>query len=430
MLRIYNARIINPAGEYSGRGEVLIDRQGKIAAIGERVQAPENCAALDAGEKLLLPGLIDMHCHLREPGQEYKETIASGTRAAAMGGFTGVACMPNTDPVADTPAVVRLILEKARTEGVGHVYPIGCISKGMRGEELAEMHALHEAGAVAMSDDGRPVMDSHLMHMALKYAASFDLLLISHCEDLSLVAGGSLNEGYTATVMGLAPIPRAAEEVMVARELLLAESLGTRVHIAHVSTRAGVELIRSAKARGVRASAETCPHYFSGTDALAEGFNTFAKVNPPLRTPEDVEAIKAGVADGTLDVVATDHAPHHIDDKNVEFEKAMNGISGFETALALAYTNLVLPGVLDMDTLVQRMAARPAALLGVPGGRLSAGVDADLVLFDPAAAWTVDSQKFVSKGKNTPFNGFELRGRVTHTFVGGEAIVEDGALTR
>lgn len=426
MILIKNANIINPAGSYAGKGDILL-HEGAVLEVGPFLPNLD-ADVYDARGKYALPGLVDMHCHLREPGYEYKETIATGTRAAALGGFTSVACMPNTLPVADNPAVIRYIYEKAKQANAARVYPIGCISKGQAGEELSEMAALQEAGAVALSDDGKPVSNPQLMRMALKYAAGFDILLISHCEDLALVAGGQLNEGYTSTVTGLKPNTRAAEEVMIAREILLAESLGCRVHIAHVSTEGGVSLLRYAKARGVQVSAETCPHYFCATDKLALDFDTNAKVNPPLRTPKDVEAVIAGIQDGTLDAIATDHAPHHLDEKRVEFDKAANGISGLETALSLAYTKLVLPGLLNLDTLVQRMAIAPAQLLGISGGTLSPGTPGDVVLFDPQATWTVDPQAFASKGKNTPFAGWELQGKVTHTFVNGEAVVVDGAL--
>jgi dihydroorotase len=423
-LIIKNANIINPRGAYKGAGDILISG-GRIQRIAESIDAAD-AEVLDAGGLTALPGLIDMHCHLREPGYEYKETIATGTRAAARGGFTAVACMPNTDPPADTPAVIEYILNKAEKEGAVRVFPVGCITRGQQSKELTDMAALKDAGAIALSDDGMPVADSHIMHMALKYAKGFGILLISHCEDLALVSGGVMNEGYWSTLLGLKPITRAAEEAMVAREITLARALNTRVHIAHVSTQGGIDLIRAAKASGVQVTAETCPHYFSATDALADGFNTNAKVNPPLRTDRDVAAVKAALKDGTLDCIVTDHAPHHVDQKNVEFSLAANGISGFETAFSLAYTNLVKTGVLTLEELVLRMSSMPAEILGIEGGVLAEGALADVTLVDENAAYVIDPADFVSKGKNSPFGGFAVSGRVVHTVAGGKIAVRAG----
>ncbi len=423
-LLIKNANIINPMGDYKGIGDVMIV-DGCIEGISKSI-ASDDAIVIDATGKSLMPGFVDIHAHLREPGYEGKETIATGTRAAAAGGFTTVACMPNTLPLADEPSVIEFIRNKAAIDGVVRVLPIGCISKGQLSERLTDMGALKAAGAIALSDDGRPVTNSHIMHMAMKYAKNFDILLISHCEDLELVNDGVMNEGYWSTLLGLKPITRSSEDVMIAREVSFAETLNTKVHIAHVSTKGGVEIVRDAKRRGVDVTAETCPHYFSATDEMADGFNTFAKVNPPLRAKEDVEAIKQGLKDGTLDCLATDHAPHKFDDKNVEFNMAANGISGFETAFSLAYTNLIKQGVLSMDDLVVRMSYNPAKRLGVEGGVLTVGVQADITIVDENASYVIDAQKFESKGKNTPFDKMQVYGKVTHTVVGGEVIVCDG----
>lgn len=426
-LLIKRATIINPKGAYRGQGDILIGGN-VIERIAPSVDA--DCeTVIDAAGLTALPGLVDMHCHLREPGYEYKETIATGTRAAARGGFTTVACMPNTDPAADTPAVIEYILHKARTEGAVRVCPVGCITRGQKGELLTDMGALKAAGAVALSDDGLPVKSGHMMHMALKYAKNFGILLISHCEDQGLVNGGVMNEGYWSTLLGLKPITRAAEEVMVAREVLLAEALCTRVHIAHVSTRGAIDIVRHAKFRGVRVTAETCPHYFAATDAFADGFDTNAKVNPPLRTDEDAAAVKAALKDGTLDCIVTDHAPHHTDEKEVEFNAAANGISGFETAFSLAYTHLVKAGILALDELALLMSFNPASVLGVEGGVLQEGRRADITIVDEKAEYVIDTGEFVSKGKNSPFGGQKVTGRVVHTVAGGRLVVESGRLT-
>ncbi len=416
---VKNGTVINPLGK-GGRLDVLIEG-GKIISIGESLSAT-GATIVDAAGKHVFPGFVDMHAHLREPGFEFKETIASGTRAAAAGGFTAVACMPNTKPVTDNEAVVKFILEKARAEGAVRVLPIAAITKGSLGKELTEMGMLREAGAVAFSDDGKPVDNPRTMELALRYAKNFGALLISHCEDKALAEGGAMNEGPVATRLGLPGIPATAESLMVAREILLAEELHTRVHIAHVSAAASVELIRQAKARGVAVSAETCPHYFAATDALVEGYSTATKVNPPLRGEADRLAIIQGLRDGTIDAIATDHAPHHIDDKDVEYNLAAFGISGFETAFALAYSYLVQPGLLTLEEVVRRMSAVPAALLGVPCGTLAEGAPADLCVADLNEEWMVDAKKFVSKGRNTPFDGWKLTGRITDTVAAGKLV--------
>jgi len=413
---IKNGTLVNPRG-LSGKYDVLVE-DGVVASIAPaiEVQADE---VIDAQGCWVMPGFIDMHCHLREPGQEYKEDIATGTLAAAYGGFTGVACMPNTKPVNDDKTVTSYILTRAKEVGSARVYPVASITKGLKGEELTEMGILLEQGAVAFSDDGRPVADSNRMRLALQYAKNFNALLISHCEDISLVGEGVMNEGYWSALCGLKGITRVAEENMIARELLLAEAYDARIHIAHISTEGGVELLRHAKARGVRATGETCPHYFSATDEWCTSYDTNTKMNPPLRTDRDVEAIKRGLADGTIDVLATDHAPHHIDEKNVEFNIALNGIVGFETAFSLAVTNLINTGVLTPEQLVERLSAKPAELLGVEGGKLAEGAPADITIADPAASIVYSGEDLHSKSKNSPFLGKPYQGKVLLTMMGG-----------
>lgn len=406
--------------------DILIE-DGKIIEIGKDLEVT-NADLIDAKGKFVLPGLVDAHCHLRDPGFEYKEDIESGTESAAMGGFTSIACMPNTNPVIDNESVVSYIINKAKSDGVVNVYPIGAISKGLKGEELAEIGELKFAGAVAISDDGNPVKSSSLMKKALQYASMFDITVISHCEDMDLSGEGVINEGFQSTAMGLKGIPSAAEEVAVSRDLILAEYTNTPVHIAHVSTALSVELIRNAKKRGVKVTAETCPHYFVLTEDACENFNTLAKVNPPLRTKKDVEAVIEGLKDGTIDIIATDHAPHHIDEKNVEFNLAANGIVGFETALPLAITYLVNPGYLSMVDLVNKMCVNPAKILGLNKGIVEVGRTADLTIIDVNEEYIVDVQKFKSKSKNSPFQGFKLKGRVYHTIVGGEIVVREKVL--
>ena len=398
----------------------LLISDGKIAAIAKGIAPKEGQMVIDAEGRYLLPGMIDMHCHLREPGYEYKEDIESGTRAAVKGGFTSVCCMPNTNPVTDNEGTLLLIQKKAEEAGYSKVYPICAVTKGLRGEELSEMGKLQEAGAVAFSDDGRPVERAGMMRNALRYAKSFDALIISHCEDYSLVDGGVMNESANSALFGLSPNTRAAEEVMIAREIILAQTYDTRVHIAHVSTRYGVQMVRDAKARGIQVTCETCPHYFALTDDAIEGFNTYAKVNPPLREKEDVDAIIEGLRDGTIDAIVTDHAPHHKDEKECEFDKAANGISGFETALPLCYEKLVEPGYLSMMQLMEKLCYNPAQILKLPYTRIQQGSGADLILFDHQSRWKVEEETLVSKGKNTPFLGETMHGEVVYAFVDGK----------
>ncbi len=422
-LLIKNGHIVDPKTGTDGVYDLLaVD--GKIAEIAKSLDE-EGCEIIDATGKHVLPGLIDAHCHLRDPGFEYKEDIESGTRSAAMGGFTSVACMPNTNPVADNEAVIKYIINKAKQEGYVNVYPIGAISKGQKGEELAEIGELKFAGAVAVSDDGKPVRSPSLMKKALQYASMFDITVISHCEDLDLAEEGVMNEGYMSTILGLKGIPAAAEETMVARELILSEYTGVPIHIAHVSTALSVELIRNAKKRGVKVTCETCPHYFSLTENACEGYNTNAKVNPPLRTAEDVKAIIEGIADDTIDIIATDHAPHHRDEKTVEFSLAASGLVGFETALPLALTYLVKPGIISISKLVEKMSLNPAKILSIYKGTLEVGSAADITIADLEDEYTVDISKFQSKSKNSPFDGMRLSGSVWGTIVNGRVIVSD-----
>ena len=422
---IKNGRVIDPANNIDKVCDVLV-RDGKISKIGDKLDA--DATVIDASGKIVSPGLVDMHVHLRDPGQEYKEDIVTGTLAAAFGGVTSVACMPNTEPVCDNEAVVTYIINKAKKEGYADVYPVGSVSKGLMGKELSPMGEMKFAGAVAVSDDGKPVSDSGLMRRAMEYAKMFDMRVISHCEDLPLANEGYMNEGAVATAMGLRGISRASEEVMVSRDILIAEAIGTPVHIAHISTRGSVELIRQAKARGVDVTCETCPHYFALTEKACEDFNTNAKMNPPLRTDDDVLAIKEGLRDGTIDCIVTDHAPHHIDEKNCEFGYAKNGITGLETSLGLAIKHLVNEGVLTLSQLIEKMSLNPSRILNITKGTLSEGAIADIAIFDPESKWTVEAKKLHSKSKNMPYEGFELYGKPEYVILGGKIIINKGEL--
>lgn len=389
---------------------------GKIAELAEHLEGE----GVDCTGLTIFPGLIDMHVHLREPGFEKKENIESGSRAAVKGGFTQVCCMPNTKPVTDNKVVVSYIKNRAREVGLCKVNPIGAITEGQEGKNLAAIGAMKAAGAVAVSEDGKSVVATNLMANAMLYAADFGLKCLCHCEDASLVDGGVVNEGYYSTLTGLKGSIRAAEDIIIAREICLAESLSLPVHICHVSTYSGVQLIREAKARGVQVTAETCPHYFTLTDEVIATFDTNTKVNPPIRAERDRLAIIEGLKDGTLDCIVTDHAPHHEDDKNVEYALAAFGISGLETSFALSYTQLVKGGVLTLSELADKMSANPAAILNLQGGTLEVGAPADLTIVDLNKAWTIDPKDFVSKGKNTPFAGREVYGRVKYTVVDGD----------
>ncbi len=397
---------------------------GKIVKMREGLKE-EADKVIDASGKMVLPGLIDIHCHLRDPGYEYKEDIKTGSRSAAKGGFTGIVAMPNTKPVVDNKSVVEYILNKAEKESVVHVYQAGTISKDLEGKELSEMGRMKEAGIVAVTDDGKPVMDSGLMKKAMIYADMLKIPVISHAEDLTLLEGGAMNEGFTATCLGIKGITRAAEETMTSRDIILAKITGTPVHITHVSTKNAVEMIRTAKKQGVKVTADSCPHYFSLTDKACEGFNTNAKMNPPLREEEDRLAIIEGLRDGTLDMIGTDHAPHHRDEKNCEFDKALNGIVGFETAFALAYQILVEENGFHIKDLVKLMSYQPSNLLGIEGGKLAEGKKADIILIDCSKDWICDPDSFVSKSKNSPFSGWNFHVKVTDVIVNGKIVIEN-----
>lgn len=406
--------------------DILIENN-IIAKIGKDINDTAD-KLIEAKGLTIMPGLVDMHVHLREPGYEYKEDILSGSRAAVKGGFTSIACMPNTNPVCDNESIVNYIVDKANAAGYAKVYPIGAITKGSKGEELPEMYKMKKRGIVAASDDGHPVSSGNTMRKAMEYAKTIDLLLISHCEDLDLAAGGFVNEGYNSTITGLKGISRVSEEIMVSREILLAETLNTRIHIAHISTKGSVELIRQAKRRGVKVTAETCPHYFAVNDDVILTFDPFTKVNPPIREENDRLAIIEGIQDGTIDVIATDHAPHHLDEKRVEYALAMNGISGLETAFSLAYTYLVKSGAINIVKLVELMSIKPAMILGLGSKAIEEGAVADLVIVDTESQYQIDTAKFISKGKNSPFNGYDVQGRVEFTIVDGKTLVEKGQI--
>lgn len=422
---IRGARVVDPAWGLDGLRDIAVEN-GRVLAV-ERSIDPGSRPVLDAGGLCALPGLIDIHVHLREPGFEYKETVATGTRAAAAGGFTGVACMPNTNPVNDDPGVTRSIIGKARAEGVCRVYPVGAISRGLRGEELSDMGELARAGCVAVTDDGKPVSSAFLMRRALEYAKGFGLTVISHCEDLDLAAGGSMNEGAVSSLLGLPAIPAEAEEVMAARDILLARRTGARLHLAHLSTRGSVALLRRAKRLGLRVTGETAPHYFTLTDDAVRSFDAVFKMNPPLREASDMEGVTRGVAGGVFDAIATDHAPHGVDEKEVEFEAAANGVIGLETSLALSLA-LWRNGRASLARVIRALTSGPARALGLPGGTLMPGAPADVALVDLDASWEVKPETFQSKARNCPFAGMKLQGKVVHTLVGGRTVFKDGAI--
>ena len=415
-----NGRVIDPVNKLDKKASLLVEK-GKIKAIFTARQKaavlPKKLLSIDLQGKWIVPGLIDMHVHLREPGEEHKETIETGTRAAASGGFTAVACMPNTNPVNDSQSVTRLIMEKAENASA-RVYPVGAISKGSHGKTLAEFGEMQNAGAVAVTDDGRPVTDSQLMRRALEYASNYGLMVISHSEDASLSRNGAMNEGFLSTSMGLKGIPHIAEEIMVYRDLALAAYTGCVLHLAHISTKESIDLIRQAKKRGVSVTAETAPHYFMLTEAAVQEYNTNAKMNPPLRTQKDREAVVRGIKDGTIDVIATDHAPHSTLEKDIEFDQAANGIIGLETAVPLALS-LFRKGHINEARLVELLSVNPARILGVAGGSLAIGAAADITVIDPGQRFILRSGDIVSKSRNSPFIGTRLQGRAVLTLCGG-----------
>ncbi len=418
-------RVIDPARALDEPADVLLV-DGMVAAVGRGFGRPDGVEVIDVAGLVVAPGLVDVHTHLREPGQEDRETIATGAMAGAAGGFTSICAMPNTDPPIDNQSAVGFVVKQGAAAAGARVYPIGAVSLGQRGEQLAEFGELVGAGAVAVSDDGHPVASGHMMRTALEYARTFGIPVADHCEEPTLAARGVMHEGVVSTRLGLKGIPAVAEEIMVARDILLARHTGGHVHLCHMSTRGSVALIRRAKEQGYPVTAEACPHHFALTHEACAGYDTNAKMNPPLREPEDVEAIRAGLRDGTIDCIATDHAPHHYDAKEREFDDAPFGIVGLETALGLGVTVLVDGGVLTLPELIERMSTIPARVFGLPGGSLTPGQPADVVVFDPAARWAVDPGRFRSKSRNTPFAGWELRGRVVRTLVGGRRVYEAG----
>ncbi len=420
-LLIANGRVLDPASGIDGVQDILVI-DGRIDKVGRALKAPAGTERIDAAGAVVCPGFIDMHVHLREPGHEYKETIASGTRAAAAGGFTAVCCMANTLPVNDNRAVTDYILARARVEGVVRVYPIGAVTKNLDGAQLAELAELAEAGCVAFSDDGRCVMNAEIYRRAMEYSLPFGAPVISHAEDCHLARGAEMNEGIVSTELGLSGQPAAAEEVMVARDIVLAELTGAHLHIAHISTAGAVRMVREAKARGVKVTAEVTPHHLLLTDEAARSYDPNVKMAPPLRTKRDVEALVEALADGTIDCVATDHAPHALSEKEDEFALAANGVVGLETAVPLLLDRLVRPGVIDLATLVTRLSAGPARLLNLPGGTLAPGANADITVLDLEQPWTVSPARFRSRARNTPFSGFTGLGAPTMTIVGGAMV--------
>ncbi len=422
---IKGGQVIDP-GRMNTIADVLIE-DGKIQAIDVNLQGtlknPESVTIIDAQGLIVCPGFIDLHVHFREPGFEYKETIATGVASAVAGGFTTVCCMPNTSPVNDSQSITEFIFRQAKIANKARVFPIGAITKGSKGEELAEIGELHDAGCVAISDDGIPVMNSLVMRRAMEYARTFDLPVIDHCEDSQLSAGGSMNEGFVSTELGIPGIPNAAEEVMVARNIFLAELTQSRLHLPHVSTIGSVRLLRDAKERGLLVTAEACPHHFTLTDEAVRSFDTHAKMNPPLRTDADVQAIKDALKDGCIDIIATDHAPHAVHEKQRQFDHAPFGIIGLETALPLSL-NLVEEGVLTMEQAVAKLTCEPARVFKLSYGTLAVGADADVTLFDPKKSWTLDPNRLHSKSRNTPFTGWTMKGKVVKTLVSGRMVYE------
>jgi dihydroorotase len=425
-------RLVDPASGHDGVADVLLDG-AVVAEVGPGLEAA-GAKEVDCGGLVVCPGFVDLHVHLREPGREDAETIETGSRAAALGGYTAVCPMPNTDPVADNAGVVEMVAARGREVGLVDVFPVGAVTVGRRGAELAELGAMARSAAAVdcFSDDGHPIREARLLRLALEYARAFDAVVADHAEDASLTDGAQMHEGEVSAMLGLAGWPAAAEEMVVARDLLLAKLTGGRLHLCHLSTGGAVELVRAAKARGVRVTAEAAPHHFTLTDDAVRGYDPVFKVNPPLREKADLEAVRHGLADGTIDAIATDHAPHAREDKEVEWPAAPPGMLGLETALGLTLTELVAPGYLELPAAVERLTAGPARCRRLPGhgGPVAPGAPANLTVLDPAARWTVDPAKLASRARNTPFHGRELTGRVVHTLLRGAFTVRDGKAQR
>ncbi len=417
---IRNGRIIDPSLDIDAEGDILIEK-GKVAQIGGQIEA-KAARLIDAGGKIVAPGLVDMHTHLREPGREGVETIETALSAAVRGGFTTVSAMPNTDPPCDSASAARFLIDRAREVRLANLLPVGTITKKRKGAEMSEMAELKEAGCPAVTDDGDPVADTVLMRRAMEYASMVDMLVISHCEDKALVSGGVMHEGYWSTVLGLAPIPAEAESTIVERDIRLAELAGARLHIAHLSAAASVEAVRQAKKRGVKVTAEVTPHHFSLTDEDVKTFDTNMKVNPPLRSAEDVKAVKKGLKDGTIDAIATDHAPHLVNEKEKEFDYAPFGMIGLETALSLSVMNLIDGGHLDWPGLIRKLSVNPAEILKCGRGTLKEGAPADIVIIDPEKEWMYTRDSIRSKSSNSPFIGHKMKAAVTDVIVGGRVV--------
>lgn len=420
-LLLRGGRIVDPSQSLDATGDVLL-RDGIVEACGGSINAPDGAEVIDCAGLVVAPGMIDVHVHLREPGREDVETVATGAHSAVAGGFTAVCAMPNTRPVTDNQATVGFVKRQGEAAGFARVYPYGAISLSQKGETLAELGEMVGAGAVAFSDDGRPVESAHLMRTALEYARAFNVPVAEHCEDMSLARGGSMNEGLMSAKLGLKGIPAEAEEIYVIRDILLAKRTGGHIHLCHLSTKGSVELVRWGKERGVNVTAEVCSHHISLTEEAVDGYNTNAKMNPPLRTQVDIDALQEGLADGTIDLLVTDHAPHHYDEKEREFADAPNGIVGLETALGVNCTYLLHRGVLSMSQMVDAMSCKPARVFHLPGGTLARGSIADVSVFDPARKWIVDAARFKSKGRNTPYGGHEFTGQARVTIVGGRVV--------
>lgn len=413
--------IVDPSQGINARGDILL-RDGVVAECGGAFSTPDGAEIVDCTGLIVSPGFIDVHVHLREPGREDVETVETGAHSAVAGGFTGVCAMPNTKPVTDNQATVGFVKRQGEAAGYARVYPYGAISVAQKGETLAEIGEMVGAGAVAFSDDGRPVESAHLMRTALEYARAFGVPVAEHCEDMSLARGGSMNEGLMSAKLGLKGIPAEAEEIYVIRDILLAHRTGGHIHLCHLSTKGSVELVRWGKERGINVTCEVCSHHISLTEDAVAGYNTNAKMNPPLRTAADIEALQQGLADGTIDLLVTDHAPHHYDEKEREFADAPNGIVGLETALGVNCTYLLHPGVMSLSAMVDSMSCKPARVFHLPGGTLTRGALGDVSVFDPAREWVVDASKFKSKGRNTPYGGHSLKGQARVTIVGGRVV--------